>query len=116
MNKKILTTESELKTLYNQSALTWEGLVDNDESLGQVIDWLKEHGVDTAGIVFNVVKGETMNKIYKLDGKNAYETTLNIVALTGINTAKIVTARFQVGGRWFDDIVNNNKDRQGGRK
>ena len=28
------------------------------------------------------------------------------------DVSKILLQRFQVGGRWFDDIVNNNRIRQ----
>jgi len=111
MNKKTLTTADELKVLYKQSALTWEGLTTTDDSLGQVVEWLNENKVDTTNIVFHIITGKTMNNVYGLDGKNAYKATLNIVAVTGIDTSKIVTARFQVGGRWFDDIVDNNAQR-----
>ena len=48
----------------------------------------------------------------ELPGNNRYPDDLNIVSITNINQAKIAIPRFQVGGRWFDDIVNNLKSRK----
>lgn len=112
MEQKILTTKQELKGLYDTSALTWEGLSTTEENLQGVEDWLKSNGVDTSKAVVNIISGNTMNTIYKLHGTNAYKDDLNIVSITGIDTSKVVIARFQVGARWFDDVVDNNKRRE----
>ena len=48
-------------------------------------------------------------------GDNAYADDLNLVAIKLSDIAdysKIVLPRFQVGGRWFDDIVDNNRRRE----
>lgn len=108
-----LTTQKELKELAKTSALTWEGLsIETDEEKQQVIDWLHEHKVDTTELVFTIIPGKLMNATYKLTGTNAYPDDLTIVSLTGIDTAPLILARFQVGGRWLDDIVANNRQRQ----
>ena len=109
MEKKILTTKEDLDALYNSSALTWEGLTTDDESIKQVEEWLTEHKVDISKAVFNIISGKLMNTIYKLKGDNRYPNDLSIVSITGIDTTNVILARFRVGGRWFDDIVDNNK-------
>jgi hypothetical protein len=53
-----------------------------------------------------------MNTYYGLKGSNAYPNDLTIVSVTDINQIKIAWARFGVGGRWFDDIVDNNARRE----
>jgi hypothetical protein len=47
-----------------------------------------------------------------LSGDNAYHNNLNIVSVTNINPMPIALARFEVGGRWFDDVVDNNAMRE----
>lgn len=106
------TTVEELKNFENTSALTIEGLKDDEQNLSAYEDWMHEYGVDTSELVFNVVKGSVMNKVYKLKGNNAYPDDLSIVVATGINTAPLIIPRFMVGARWFDDIVANNAARK----
>ena len=50
-----------------------------------------------------------MNNAYGLTGENAYKDELTILSikLEDIeNVAAITLPRFDVGGRWFDDIVD----------
>lgn len=45
-----------------------------------------------------------------LSGSNSYTGDLNIIVIKLsdlVNPNKIITKRFEFGGRWFDDIVNN---------
>lgn len=111
IEKKNVSTKEELDALYNQSALTWEGLLSTDESLRQVQEWLEEHKVDTSSLVFHIISGEYMNEAYGLRGDNAYPKDLTIVSVTGIDVTPVIIPRFEVGGRWFDDIVDNNRRR-----
>lgn len=112
METKLLTTKDELKALEAVSALTWEGMSTEQENLDAIEEWLHTYKVDTSKAVFNVIQGSTMNQVYKLKGDNAYKNDLIILAITGIDTMKIAIPRFQVGGRWFDDIVDNNARRR----
>lgn len=109
INKEVVTTKEQLDELYNSSALSWEGLCPDDENLLQVKDWLEENKVDTKNLKFHIIKGRTMNKAYHLN-KNAYKNNLNIISVTGIDTTPVIFARFSTGGRWFDDIVDNNQE------
>ena len=111
-----VTTKEQLDALYNQSALTWEGLSSDEENLGAVKDWLEEHGaiLENTEPTFNIITGDLMNTIYGLTDSNSYPEDLSIVSVTDINQAKVTIPRFEVGGRWFDDIVDNNARRERG--
>ena len=109
-----VSTKSQLDALYNTSALTWEGLSPDDFNLNAVKNWLNQHGAILEGIepTFHITTGKLMNDIYGLTGDNSYPDDLSIISVTDINQAKVILARFEVGGRWFDDIVDNNARRE----
>ena len=116
MNIINVITREQLNDLYNQSALTFEGLSSDEENLNAVRNWLKEHGaIEYVEPDFHIITGEFMNEQYGLSGSNAYPEDLTLVSVTDINQAKIILARFEVGGRWFDDIVDNNARREESR-
>lgn len=106
-----VTDKSELDNLYKHSALTIEGLA--EESIPDFVDWLKnntEFTVDNP--IIYIVKGKTMNETYNLTGNNKYQDDLTLVSVIDINQKEIVFKRFEIGGRWFDDIVENNASRE----
>ena len=105
-----VTTKKQLDNLYNHSAFTIEGLA--EESIPDMIKWLEDNTVFTTDnpIVY-VTKGKVMNTEYNLDGNKAYMEDLTIVSIFDIDLLKIAVKRFSVGGRWFDDIVDNNARR-----
>lgn len=113
---KITTVEdkSGLDALYKDSALTFQGIT--RESIPDVIQWVKQYTefkTDEENVY--VVSGETMNNFYGLTGINQYVPHLNIVCVKLSDLAepmKLVIPRFRVGGRWFDDIVDNNARRE----
>ena len=107
-------TIEQLNELYNQSALTWEGLATDKENLNAIENWLGEHGAIIEGKepTVHIITGRLMNKVYGLSGSNSYPNDLSIVSVTDIDQAKIIIPRFEVGGRWFDDIVDNNASRE----
>lgn len=107
-----ITTAEELKKLYEQSALTWEGLKADDDELKIVETWIKNHNAEGPELTFHIIKGELMNEVYQLTGNNAYPEDLTLVSVTGVNQVKLSLPRLQVGGRWFDDIVDNNARRE----
>ena len=106
-----VVTKEQLNKLYNNSAFTIEGLA--EESIPDMIAWLEENTTFTTDkpIVY-VTKGNVMNNAYSLYDDNAYDNDLNIVSVIGIDLMKIALKRFSVGGRWFDDIVDNNARKQ----
>lgn len=111
MKIKNVNSGSELAYLYDHSALTWEGLVTTEDSLSQVTDWLKSKDALKSEPSFYVIKGKFMSDYYELTGTNRYQDDLNIVSVDPecINLGKVIIARFESGGRWFDDIVDNNE-------
>lgn len=102
-----VTTKAQLDNLYNHSAFTIEGLV--EESIPDMLKWLEENTIFTTDnpIVY-VTKGKIMNTEYALVGSKAYADDLTIISIFDIDLMKIALKRFSVGGRWFDDIVDNN--------
>ena len=114
MIKNYVVNKIELDYLYGQSALTWEGMSADEENLQAISDWLREHGAAAFNMtpVFHIIAGKLMNEIYGLTGDNAYPDDLTLVSVTGIDQMKIAIPRFEVGGRWFDDIVDNNARRE----
>ena len=55
-----------------------------------------------------------MNEQYGLTGTNAYKDDLPIVSfsLKDFDARPITFIRFGFGGRWFDDVVDNNARRE----
>lgn len=111
-----VTTKDKLNELYKSSALTFIGVSEEEESLNQMVDWIKEKTEISNPISIHIIKGQVMNQNYKLTGDNAYPKDLNLISIKledikDVNA--IVIPRFEVGGRWFDDIVHNNAMRGG---
>lgn len=96
-------TKEQLKELYNCSAMTWEGLVEEDFETA-----LNMCGAE--GAKGYVITGAVMNKICKLTGSNAYPDDLTIFSID-----KFKGLAMMYGARWMDDIIINNADRQGHR-
>lgn len=110
-----VTTKEKLDELYNSSALTFTGVSAEEESIKDLIDWLKEHSEISDPLPVHIISGQTMNDNYGLTGTNAYKDDLTLISikLENIkNVNAIIMPRFEVGGRWFDDIVNNNAMRE----
>ena len=93
-------TKDQFDYLYDNWAMTWEGLIEDDFQLA----------IDTVGgenAKGYLIKGEDMNKQYHLTGDNAYPTNLSIFAVYPSKGLAI-----QYGARWFTDIVDNNRERE----
>lgn len=98
-----------LDSFYNDSSLTLEGL--DLDSLNDYANYLN----DTCGLkdnaTFHIIYGNEMNDFYMLSGNKAYPGNLHIVVIKLsdlVDPNKIITKRFEFGGRWFDDVVDNN--------
>jgi hypothetical protein len=96
-------TKEQLKELYNCSAMTWEGLIEEDFETA-----LNMCGAE--GAKGYVTTGAVMNKLCKLTGSNAYPDDLTIFSID-----KFKGLAMMYGARWMDDIIINNADRQGNR-
>lgn len=105
--------KDELDYLYSKSALTLEGF--DASGFPDFAEWLKEcNALTDKELTFYVTSGKVMNDMYGLTGDNAYPDDLNIVSADNIDLGKVIFPRFAIGGRWFDDIVDNNQRREKG--
>ena len=71
----------------------------NKEGIGTIKEWITFTGAD-------------MNNKYQLKGDNAYPNDLTFLAfpLDGLNIGKLAIFKLRMKDRWFDDIVDNNKN------
>lgn len=110
-----VTDKATLDELYDESALTIEGLSPEPDSLKEFADWIEEHTAFKRKAMY-IIEGRVMNEVYGLTGTNAYpptDCTLVSVKLSDlVEPLKLVTPRLAVGGRWFDDVVDNNACRE----
>ena len=94
-------TKEQLKALNDCSAMTWEGLIEED--FGAALDMCGAEGAKGY-----VTTGKVMNEICHLTGSNAYPDDLTIFSIDKYKGLAIM-----FGARWLDDIVSNNADREG---
>ena len=115
MNIIKVTTKKQLDALYEDWSMTIEGLAPAEENLKQLLDWVKELTPLKREDVYTI-EGSVMNRMYGLTGTNAYpetDCTLVCVKLADMENHKaVIYPRFQIGGRWFYDIVENNARRE----
>lgn len=110
-----VTEKETLNKLYDSSALTLEGLSADDRNIRDFIAWLDEIKVTyTTPLKVYVITGKVMNEQYGLKGNNAYPDDLSIVSIDLNDISAFNPLRkFDIGARWFDDIVDNNEQRNG---
>ena len=94
-------TKEQLKALNDCSAMTWEGL--REEDFGVALDMCGAEGAKGY-----VTTGKVMNEICRLTGSNAYPDDLTIFSIDKYKGLAIM-----FGARWLDDIISNNADREG---
>ena len=110
-----VTTKEQLNELYNGSALTFTGICPDDESINGMVNWLKEYSEVSNPLPIYIISGKTMNNNYNLKGSNKYKDNLTLISVKNDdikNLGAIIIPRFEVGGRWFNDIVDNNAMRE----
>lgn len=100
-------TEEELEYLYKDGSLTLEGL--REDYIPDFMDFLKENTTVHRERVF-LISGSFMNNKYGLTGKNAYKQDCNIVCVSSedIDESPIIIKKYEIDGKWFNDIVDNN--------
>ena len=92
-------TKEQLKALNDCSAMTWEGLIEED--FGAALDMCGAEGAKGY-----VTTGKVMNEICHLTGNNAYPDDLTIFSIDKYKGLAIM-----FGARCMDDIISNNADR-----
>lgn len=112
-----VTTIEGLRKLYDGSALTFEGTVVDEKNAEFLVNWLKEAGTEPAeDLVIYTFKGKLMNDTFELTNDNRYPDDLTSVSIElnqlG-NWSPLTTKRFELGGRWMDDVIDNNLFREG---
>ncbi len=108
-------SREQLDELYECSALTFVGVSAEQGSLNSMIDWIKEYSEISNPLPIHIISGQVMNNNYNLTGSNAYPNDLTLISIKTDdikNLNAIIIPRFEVGGRWFDDIVDNNARRE----
>lgn len=114
MNVEIIECKSKKDIKSLGSALTWEGMDMSAEALDELFGWVEGLTKMKRRRLY-LTKGATMNRLYGLTGDNAYPDDLNIVSIMLDDMDDwnaVVLPRFQVKGRWMDDIVRNNVRRE----
>ena len=94
-------TKEQLKALNDYSAMTWEGL--REEDFGTALNTCGAEGAKGY-----VTTGKVMNEICHLTGNNAYPDDLTIFSIDKYKGLAIM-----FGARWMDDILSSNADREG---
>lgn len=94
-------TKEQLKALNDCSAMTWEGL--REEDFGTALNTCGAEGAKGY-----VTTGKVMNEICHLTGNNAYPDDLTIFSIDKYKGLAIM-----FGARWMDDILSSNADREG---
>ena len=115
MNIIRCTKSSDLADLYKSDALTFEGVIIDDDAFEYLVHWLEANDCRMLNDDFYVIKGKLMNETYVLTGNNQYNDDLNIlcIKLSDLsNVSGIAIPRFDIGGRWFTDVVDNNISRE----
>lgn len=79
----------------------YQELLDKEE-IGKITKWVEFTGKD-------------MNEELDLTGDDKYQDDLHILAfnLDNLNISKLAMFKIKMGDRWFDDIVDNIRYRQG---
>lgn len=114
MEFKEVTTKELCEELREHSALTFEGLIVNEESGYSLEKFITKHTRLLKNIAY-VITGKDMNGWYKLTEGNAYQPNLTIVCidLRDMEDAeKIIMPSKMIGARWLDDVIDNNLRRE----
>ena len=113
----INATESDIQALEKGSAFTWEGMATSEDNLQSIVDFFKENTPTVKlPIKFYIWSGKTMNDLYSLTKGVAYPDDLSFVSIPldcWPDLGNLPIIKFQVGARWLDDIVHNNKVHMG---
>lgn len=115
MNVIKVTTRAQLDELYKDWSLTIEGLAPDEANLKEFLEWVRELTPLKRDDVYTI-EGAVMNREYGLTGTNAYPGTgCTIVCIKRADMERpnaVTTPRFQIQGRWFYDVVDNNVRRE----
>lgn len=107
MNFITLETTDKFDDFYKGSALTIAGMLPEEAQL--YVDYFKENDVDVDEAIDGYIyTGKQINEKYHLTGENAYPVDIHFltIPLKAFKT-NVALLRMGIGGRWFDDIIDN---------
>lgn len=108
----------ELAHLDETEAIVEEGLT--EDSIQFFVNWVSDlAGTQNNVVIVYKIKGAMLNEAWSLTGDNRYPDDLNIVAISFDQIAlpgKLAIPRFNVGARWWSDILANNLRREQEKK
>lgn len=107
-----------LKELYDRAALVFLGCLVDEIDLYS--DWIVEQGSEFINRQVYHLTGDTLNNFYKkmfpkavLLDTNSFNPNLNILIYDFndiTNSSNLILSRFQIGGRWLSDVIDNMHD------
>ena len=110
----IEATREDLEKLYSTSGFTFEGLLCEKECLDDLTKFLDEFIKPEVEVLkIYRITGKLMNEYCDLV-KDPYPDKLSIVTIPLdqlCNIPKLAIVKINVGARWFDDVIDNNKQR-----
>lgn len=106
---------SQLAHLDETEAIVVEGL--EEDSIQAFVNWASDiAGTPVDVVEVYVMKGELLNRAWSLTGTNRYPDDLTIVAVSFdqlYQPGSLAIPRFNVGARWWSDVMENNLRREG---
>lgn len=106
---------SQLAHLDETEAIVVEGL--EEDSIQAFVNWASDIAGTSVDVVeVYVMKGELLNRAWTLTGTNRYPDDLTIVAVSFdqlYHPGSLAIPRFNVGARWWSDVMENNLRREG---
>lgn len=110
MNKYYVSSVSQLEELYNDYAITWEGLDIDDENLEDLIDLLDSLDITMLREDFYITPGKLMNDLFQLPEGGRYPDDLNIVSikLSDLENYEILflNIRYELDAEFMNFIIN----------
>jgi hypothetical protein len=97
-----------------KEVIEYVGVADSEKALlDELIERLKvPYAKPQEEAIVYVIPCKLMNDVYGLTDDNAYPDDLFIISVSNINSVPISVPMRKIGGRWFNDIVDNNKRHQ----
>lgn len=95
---------------FNNSCLTYEGVdISKKKGVKELEKLIMDNGFEGKEVLVYWFDGKTMNECFNLTGSNAYPDDLTFLVIPDFYN---VGFKIRTGGRWFDDIISNNRIKQ----
>lgn len=113
--RKETHSKSDMDRFYKNNDFCIECLVGDEKSCQVLANILGSNYDIKTPVEIYIIYGKDMNKIYDLYGDNAYPDDIHHVIIpldTLKNRKDIVSAKYKINARYFNDIVDNNEYRE----